>query len=63
MVVMAIWFVPMSHGEEEADSPSGRINNPGWYDARATFYGDITGAETQRKFKYSNFHYHLILFV
>ena len=29
----------------------GEIDN-NWYDARATFYGDMTGSETMRKYNY-----------
>lgn len=49
MVLMAIWFMPISHGDEEFYPSSRRIDNSaGWFDARATFYGDMTGAETHK---------------
>jgi len=66
MIIMAIWVVPMSYGHgamignaveapDVAEAPG--INDPSkaldtnWYDARATFYGDIHGGDTQRKIK------------
>ncbi|CAD5333457.1 unnamed protein product [Arabidopsis thaliana] len=60
---MVIWVVPMSYGHgamignaveapDVAEAPG--INDPSkaldtnWYDARATFYGDIHGGDTQQ---------------
>ncbi|CAN8272022.1 unnamed protein product [Cochlearia groenlandica] len=55
LLVIAICVVPMSHAQE-ADAPAPSAYEPhgtdaldtNWYDARATFYGDIHGAETQQ---------------
>ncbi|CAA7055470.1 unnamed protein product [Microthlaspi erraticum] len=56
---MAIWVVPLSYGHV-ADSPmsgdvpkvpsNGATNglDTAWYDAHATFYGDIHGGETEQ---------------
>lgn len=56
-IVIAIWFVPMtySYGAEApagnvAEAPGTDTFNNGWYDARATFYGDINGRGTESKF-------------
>ncbi|EOA15764.1 hypothetical protein CARUB_v10006902mg [Capsella rubella] len=48
---MVTWFVSMSHGEngKVAEAPLGNPTNgldTSWYDARATFYGDIHGGGT-----------------
>ncbi|CAH8355405.1 unnamed protein product [Eruca vesicaria subsp. sativa] len=62
MMVIAIWFVPMSYSNgaeaptgdgaeaptgDGAEAPGTDAFNNGWYDARATFYGDINGGGTQ----------------
>lgn len=57
MMVIAICFVPITYSNR-AEAPAGDVAeapgtdafNNGWYDARATFYGDIHGGETQSKF-------------
>ena len=61
MMVIAIWFVPMtySNGAEApagdvAEAPGTDTFNNDWYDARATFYGDIHGGDTQSKFSITN---------
>ncbi|XP_006405650.2 putative expansin-A26 [Eutrema salsugineum] len=58
LITMAIWFVPISYGHgaeapmvgDVANSPGSGTNglDPTWYDARATFYGDIHGGGTQQ---------------
>lgn len=63
MIIMATWFVSMSYGhrammvsdvaeapviDDVVGSPTNGLDTS-WYDARATFYGDIHGGETQRK--------------
>ncbi|XP_010435827.2 PREDICTED: expansin-A22 [Camelina sativa] len=61
MIIMAMWVVPiaMSYGHvaevpETAEAPEisgsarGRSFDTNWYDARATFYGDIHGGDTQQ---------------
>lgn len=65
MMVIAICFVPITYSNraeapagDVAEAPAGDVAeapgtdafNNGWYDARATFYGDIHGGETQSKF-------------
>ncbi|KAL1193339.1 Expansin-A22 [Cardamine amara subsp. amara] len=56
MIVMAISVVPMSYGHvsriDDVTEAPGSDDNGGldtaWYTARATFYGDIHGGETQQ---------------
>ncbi|KAL1193338.1 Expansin-A25 [Cardamine amara subsp. amara] len=56
MLVMAIWIVPMSYGHgsmigDVAEAPVSDDNgglDTAWYDAHATFYGDIHGSETEK---------------
>lgn len=73
MIIVAIWFAPMIYGQEAeapatadvADAPAtDSFKNGGWYeDARATYYGDIHGEETRRKFLVINYYFLLrILF-
>ncbi|CAH8277508.1 unnamed protein product [Arabidopsis lyrata] len=62
MIIMATWFVSMSYGhrammvsdvaeapviDDVVGSPTNGLDTS-WYDARATFYGDIHGGETQQ---------------
>ena len=44
---MAIFVITMS----KRITIDGEIDN-NWYDAHATFYGDMTGSETMRKYNY-----------
>ncbi|CAA0406282.1 putative expansin-A26 [Arabidopsis thaliana] len=63
MIIMAMWVVPMSYGHgamignaveapDVAEAPGindpSKALDPNWYDARATFYGDIHGGDTQQ---------------
>ena len=67
MIIMATLLVSMSYGHramindvaeapviDNVGSPTNGLDSS-WYDARATFYGDIHGGETQRKCE--NTHY------
>ncbi|XP_010450828.1 PREDICTED: expansin-A25-like [Camelina sativa] len=51
MIITVTWFVSMSHGQinDVAEAPGIPTNglDTNWYDARATFYGDIHGGDTQ----------------
>ena len=44
---MTIFVITMS----KRITIDGEIDN-NWYDAHATFYGDMTGSETMRKYNY-----------
>ncbi|CAN7038533.1 unnamed protein product [Brassica rapa subsp. trilocularis] len=56
MMVIAIWFVPMTYSNgakapagDVAEAPGADAFNNDRYDARSTFYGDIHGGDTLKK--------------